>query len=93
LTNDDPRIDGVGNAVADFGHFVEDMARFTTVFDELQDDEFRAAFAKEHGLKPEEVGEDEVLAELSEERLYSETMTFWEMIRRARQLLARVGRK
>jgi len=93
MTNDEPRIAEVRNAAGDFGRFVEDMARFTTVFDELQNEEFRVAFAKEHGLKPEEVGEEEVLAELSEERLYSETMTFWEMIRRARQLLARVGRE
>ena len=74
--------------VVDLRRFVEDMARFVTAADQLADEEFRIAFAEEHDLNPEKVTEEDVLAELDEERLYGETMAFWEMIRRARQLLA-----
>jgi len=69
--------------------FVEDMARFTIGADQLADEEFRTAFAREQRLDPKEITEDDILAELGEERLYGETMAFWEMIRRARRLLAR----
>jgi hypothetical protein len=74
--------------VVDLRRFVEDMARFITAADQLADEEFRSAFAEEHDLKPEKITEEDVLAELDEERLYGETMAFWEMIRRARRLLA-----
>jgi hypothetical protein len=65
------------------------MARFTTAADQLADEEFRIAFAEEHDLNPEKITEEDILAELDEERLCEETMAFWEMIRRARQLIAR----
>jgi hypothetical protein len=84
-----PRHDAEISSGDTLRRFVEDMARFTTATDDLRNGEFRIAFAREHRLKPEEISEDEILAELSEERLYSETMTFWEMIRRARHLIAR----
>jgi hypothetical protein len=85
--DDQPRA-GTQNVVEDLRRFVEDMARFTTAADQLADEEFRIAFAEEHDLNPEKITEEDVLAELDEERLYGETMAFWEMIRRARQLLA-----
>jgi hypothetical protein len=88
--DDKSGIVGQANETDDFRHFVEDMARFTTAADNLKDEGFRIAFAEEHSLKPEEITEEDISAELSEERLYSETMAFWEMIRRARQLVARV---
>jgi hypothetical protein len=90
-STDGPRPDEEISSGDALRRFVEEMARFSTATDELRNEEFRIAFAREHRLKPEEITEDEVLAEISEERLYSETMTFWEMIRRARRLIAGAG--
>jgi hypothetical protein len=88
-SNDDTCIADKTGATDDFRRFVEDMTRFTTALDDLEDPDFRIAFAKEHGLTAEEVTEDDILAEYSEERLHSETIAFWEMIRRARLLVDR----
>ena len=87
--NDDTGIADKTGATDDFRRFVEDMTRFTTALDDLQDQDFRIAFAKEHGLTAEAVTEDDVLAEYSEERLHGETIAFWEMIQRARLLVGR----
>ena len=89
--NDNPRAADKSGAADDFRRFVEEMARFTTALDDLQDTEFRDAFAKEYGLAPEAVTDEEVLAELSDDRLYSEMMAFWKMIRKARLLVARAA--
>jgi hypothetical protein len=87
--NDDTGVAKKTGANDNFCRFVEDMTRFTTALDDLQDPDFRIAFAKEHGLTPEAVTEDDVLAEYSEERLHGETIAFWQMIRRARLLVGR----
>ena len=87
--NDDTGIAYKTDATDNLRRFVEDMARFTTALDDLQDQNFRIAFAKEHGLTAEAVTEDDVLAEYSEERLHSESIAFWAMIRRARLLVGR----
>jgi hypothetical protein len=89
ITTEGPRPDAEISSGDALRLFVEEMARFSTATDDLRNEEFRIAFAREHRLKPEEISEDEILAELSEERLYNETMAFWEMIRRARHLIAR----
>jgi hypothetical protein len=87
--NDDTGIANKASATDNFRRFVEDIARFRTALDDLQDPDFRIAFAKEHDLTAEAVTEDDVLAEYSEERLHSETIAFWEMIQRARLLVGR----
>jgi hypothetical protein len=87
--NDSDGKDSENSNCAALRTFVDDMARLRIGEDDLADPAYRAAFAQEHELDSADLTEDDVIDALDVDRLQNETAIFWEMVRRARTILAR----
>lgn len=66
---------------------VQQLARMTTPYDEM--DERKKEYARDNGLKVEDVGEDEIIADYSGDDSYNDAQALWGMIDAARDIVGK----